>query len=299
MIYRNTKSVIIGRNQNPWTEANLVSLKKNDVPILRRRSGGGTVYHDEGNTNYSIMIPRGMFDRKTTGELVTRSLISLGLPDIGLNHRHDICLGSDKVSGSAYKLTRDRSYHHGTMLINSNLSQLKDFLNPNQSQIVSRATDSVRSPVTNLASRFSNLDHTSFTNSLTRTFLETYYPTLDPDLSPVVINSEELEQDSAIEDEMKELQSWDWTFGQTPEFSNTIPVQLFGSRLDIHLNIRQGKIHNVELISSSVSDRFDQQEITDQLQSILVGQKYGQLELPNDVESEVIKQIVDAVAQQI
>ncbi|KAH9809016.1 hypothetical protein DFH28DRAFT_1134536 [Melampsora americana] len=291
LIYRNSKSVIIGRNQNPWVEANISSLRKNDVPIVRRRSGGGTVYHDEGNTNYSIMIPREIFDRKTTGELVARSLILLGLPDIGLNHRHDICLGPDKVSGSAYKLTRDRSYHHGTMLINSNLSQLKDFLKPNQA---------IRSPVTNLNSAFGHIDHPTFTKSLTRTFLETYYPTFDRDFSPMVVHSEQFEQDSAIEDEMKELQSWDWTFGQTPEFSKTIPVQSSGFNLDIHLSMRQGKIYNVELnISNPMSESFDQQKLLDQLRGILVGQKYGQLEMPTDSqntsETEVIKQIIDAV----
>lgn len=143
-----------------------------------------------------------------------------------------------------------------------------------------------------------------FTNSLTRTFLEAYYPTLDPNLSPIVVDSEQVEQDSGIENEMKELHSWDWTFGQTPEFSNTIPIQLSGFNLNIHFKMRQGKIHDVELtISSPASDSFDQQKVLDQLRDILIGQKYGQLELPNDFEmtpdTEMVQQIVDAVTQQI
>ncbi|KAG0149926.1 hypothetical protein CROQUDRAFT_683740 [Cronartium quercuum f. sp. fusiforme G11] len=263
LIYRNSKSVIIGRNQNPWTEAKVENLRKHDVPLIRRWSGGGTVYHDEGNTNYSIMIPRGMFDRKATGELVVRALRSIGLPNIRLNQRHDICLGLDKVSGSAYKLTRERAYHHGTMLINSDLTSLHELLHPSQAGIVSKATDSVRSPVTNLRSVTPALTHSAFAEALAQAFLETYHNN-SPDPSPHLVVRDQFEGQSVIEEGMKELQSWEWTFGQTPEFSHML------SALGIRIHVRHGKINAVDVPDSPSHEH--------RLQAALVGMRYGEFE---------------------
>ncbi|TKA57245.1 hypothetical protein B0A53_01201, partial [Rhodotorula sp. CCFEE 5036] len=110
-LYRNSPSVIIGRNQNPWKEINLARLRELDIPFVRRKSGGGTVYHDLGNTNYCVFVPRTEFDRKTNAELVVRGLQNLDL--------------AAYVSGSAFKLVNKRAYHHGTMLIDAKLGDLR------------------------------------------------------------------------------------------------------------------------------------------------------------------------------
>ncbi|KAG0341060.1 hypothetical protein BG004_006163 [Podila humilis] len=100
-LYRNSKSVIIGRNQNPWKECNLKQLDKDGVPFVRRKSGGGTVYHDIGNTNYSIMMPRAVFDRRTNVELICRALHELDIPAL-VNERHDIVLDGKKISPNSH-----------------------------------------------------------------------------------------------------------------------------------------------------------------------------------------------------
>jgi lipoate-protein ligase A len=130
LLYRNSSSVIIGRNQNPWIEANIKLLNELKIPLIRRMSGGGTVFHDLGNTNYCVMMPREKFKRSTSVTMIANALQNLDIP-AKVNSRYDIVLGDKKISGSAYKIANNKSYHHGTMLIDTDISQLYDALKPN------------------------------------------------------------------------------------------------------------------------------------------------------------------------
>lgn len=193
-LYVNRPCVVIGRNQNPWLEANLdlLSEKVQGRPVernrksrheflLRRRSGGGAVYHDEGNLNYCVICPKPMFNRDKHAEMVVRALKGVGALQTRVNERHDIVLGRNdqiptnvvqvdsddlespqlkmtpnslKISGSAYKLTGMRAMHHGTCLIDSrDLALLGSYLrSPLRPYIKARGVDSVRSPVGNVSS---------------------------------------------------------------------------------------------------------------------------------------------------
>jgi lipoate-protein ligase A len=193
-LYVNRPCVVIGRNQNPWTEVNLGILNAargthdpqdseppgiGIVDLVRRRSGGGTVFHDEGNLNWSIICPRGDFTRDKNAEMVVRALRKLGIERARVNERHDIVLdqgherrNSDpddthrtpytiaegtlprslKVSGSAYKLTRLRALHHATTLLSSpNLHIITQYLrSPAKHLIQAQGVESVSSPVANI-----------------------------------------------------------------------------------------------------------------------------------------------------
>ena len=197
-LYVNRPCVVIGRNQNPWLEVNLASLKEGrspslsskgdatleNVQLVRRRSGGGTVFHDEGNVNYSVICPPSAFTRDKHAEMVTRAIRDFN-DRARVNERHDIVLDqgraksaqevarisltdmritryrsddpenpSLKVSGSAYKLTRQRSLHHGTCLLNSErVASISQYLrSPARPYIKARGVESVRSPVGNILS---------------------------------------------------------------------------------------------------------------------------------------------------
>jgi lipoate-protein ligase A len=162
-LYTNKPCVVIGRNQNPWIEANLGVLRNEElgVKLVRRRSGGGTVFHDEGNVNYSVICPTPAFNRDKHAEMVVRALNKLGVEKARVNERHDIVVDKEdgegvlkpfKVSGSAYKLTRLRSLHHGTCLLSSpNLEAISGYLRaPAKPFIKARGVDSVSSPITNV-----------------------------------------------------------------------------------------------------------------------------------------------------
>lgn len=192
-LYVNRPCVVIGRNQNPWSEVNLgilnaatgtKELKDTEAPgigavdLVRRRSGGGTVFHDEGNLNWSITCPRNEFTRDKHAEMVVRALRKQGIERARVNERHDIVLDqgherrpSDpedthrtpytvdegiprplKVSGSAYKLTRQRALHHATTLLESpNLHIISQYLrSPAKNHIEAKGVESVSSPVSNI-----------------------------------------------------------------------------------------------------------------------------------------------------
>jgi lipoate-protein ligase A len=211
-LYVNRPSIILGRNQNPWLEVNLPLLNAaqthpgtpsrieneppglGDVDLVRRRSGGGTVFHDGGNVNWTVISPAATFTRDKHAEMVTRALRSCGVSRSRVNERHDIVLdqgisehtgawGPDhdthstpwqstsirplKVSGSAYKLTRARALHHGTALLNSpNLHVIPSYLrSPAKKFIKGRSVDSVSSPVGNIL-----LDNVQFIENVQREF---------------------------------------------------------------------------------------------------------------------------------
>ncbi|KAI9867323.1 MAG: Biotin/lipoate A/B protein ligase [Trichoglossum hirsutum] len=173
-LYTNGPSIILGRNQNPWVEVNLGllgrrggelaggravprALRENPPLLVRRRSGGGTVFHDLGNVNYCVIAPTADFHRDKHAEMVVRALHRLGVTHARVNERHDIVLASDaqstprKISGSAYKLTHRRSLHHGTCLLSSPyLATIPLYLrSPAKAYIRARGVESVSSPVAN------------------------------------------------------------------------------------------------------------------------------------------------------
>ncbi|CEI65468.1 hypothetical protein FVEN_g6123 [Fusarium venenatum] len=229
-LYTNDPCIVFGRNQNPWMEVNLPRLDKfrNDptsvgwtggpVQLVRRRSGGGAVFHDEGNVNFSVICPPAVFDRNKHAEMVVRALSSLGKPNTRVNERHDIVMdipndpiGTYKISGSAYKLTRLRSLHHGTCLLRSpNLKNISGVLrSPAEPFIKTRGVDSVRSPVRNVG-----IENAAFEGAVLEEFARMYG---DAQVREEI--NDKVRELDVISKGYNELQSRDWIYGQTPRFT--------------------------------------------------------------------------------
>lgn len=222
-LYVNRPCVVIGRNQNPWLETNLKLLGQRraaatynaasreyvqshwweNVQLVRRRSGGGTVFHDEGNVNYSVICPTADFTREKHAEMVTTAIREV-TPRARVNERHDIVLdqgellpqdewphpldmhrtrfspnqgdkASLKVSGSAYKLTRQRSLHHGTCLLASaDLPGISRLLASSARPFIrARGVDSVRSPIGNIHGE-SAISHQTFNHSFMKAVIKAF-----------------------------------------------------------------------------------------------------------------------------
>ncbi|OHF02334.1 lipoyltransferase [Colletotrichum orchidophilum] len=259
-LYTNRPSIVIGRNQNPWLEVNLPLLRslssQGAVDLVRRRSGGGTVFHDEGNVNYSVICPPANFDRDTHAEMVVRALRSLGVEGAAVNCRHDIVMtlppppsssgtsanasaaaggnaaasssspttascakpkvnaeNTFKISGSAYKLTRLRSLHHGTCLLSSpNLPRIGNFLrSPAEPFIKARGVESVRSRIRNVGIT----DTSKFEDAVVSEFGKMYG---DFDVREELGDRDALGEEKVTKG-IKELKSREWTYGQTPLFT--------------------------------------------------------------------------------
>lgn len=217
LLYVNEPCVVIGRNQNAWLEADLAELTRLGIELVRRRSGGGTVFHDLGNVNYSVVCPTAAFDRDRHADMVARALASLGRRT-RVNGRHDIVIDDGdvspfKVSGSAYKVTRLRALHHGTCLLRSpNLARISGLLrSPAESFIKARGVESVRSRVANL-----DLGNEEFEAAVVDQFRCMHDGRCD--VREVFTTADVLSIDG-MADTCREMKSADWVFGQTPLFT--------------------------------------------------------------------------------
>ncbi|KAI9163116.1 putative lipoate-protein ligase A [Paramyrothecium foliicola] len=279
LLYTNSPCVVFGRNQNPWLEVNLSRLAQirdnpesvgwTDAPVqlVRRRSGGGTVFHDLGNVNFSVICPPAAFDRDKHAEMVVRALKSLGRGNTRVNERHDIVIdipsgtsnGTFKISGSAYKLTRLRSLHHGTCLLRSpNLSSISGLLrSPAEPFIKARGVESVRSPVRNV-----DIDNADFEGAVLDEF-ETMYG--QPDVKEA-FDADALAVQK-VRDGYEELQSRGWLWGQTPHFTfSTHPYEAdprerpalpFKSKAKLHFEARHGIFDKFAFDGDQRSDSLD------------------------------------------
>ncbi|KAF2690707.1 hypothetical protein K458DRAFT_438530 [Lentithecium fluviatile CBS 122367] len=301
-LYTNRPCVVIGRNQNPWSEVNLGILHAarqgkhapmdteppaiGDVDIVRRRSGGGAVFHDEGNVNWSITCPRTQFTRDKHAEMVVRTLRKLGVDRARVNERHDIVLDQGlkrhvadpqdthataytaheggprpfKVSGSAYKLTRARALHHATTLLASpNLHIIPQYLrSPAKNFIQAKGVESVSSPVGNIG-----LDIDTFQERLQEEFAAMY----DAGAKRLTVQTVGEEQLSIpdVKKGYEELMTDDWMWSQTPQF--TLTLQPYAG-VDMDINVHHGIIKAINAKGSRYGT-----DVLDKIRPALVGQR--------------------------
>ena len=210
-------------------------MKEDDVPVIRRQSGGGTVYHDMGNINYTLLSPKDKHNVKENLELICAVINKLGA-NIYPNCRNDIVTDYDdftyKISGSAFREKKDRAFHHGTLLINADTSRLYNYLHqPVDDSLDAKGVKSHRSKVINLAKISDNI----CISDVFKAFL-THFPSC----SISFINEHTpLENGETIKEEARHLKSWEWTFGKTLPFKKvytdgetTITVDVKGGYLD-------------------------------------------------------------------
>ncbi|KAI9934150.1 hypothetical protein ASPWEDRAFT_26168 [Aspergillus wentii DTO 134E9] len=271
-LYINRPCVVIGRNQNPWLETNLRALyndrvkdgeqrnDEEDAVYVRRRSGGGAVFHDEGNLNYSVISPRTTFTRNKHAEMVVRALHRTGATNTSVNDRHDIVISNEgpidpsepqtrKISGSAFKLTRFRALHHGTCLLDSpNINDLGAFLrSPARGYIQAKGVESVRSPVANVSSVFADALAPFSIQAVIANIMEEFAQLykVNPDAvrrgQRAHANDPELfagddwvagtvgdfqTSEPEIRKGLDELRSLEWKYTQTPQFTfSTFPIE--------------------------------------------------------------------------
>ncbi|PVG00022.1 Lipoyltransferase and lipoate-protein ligase [Serendipita vermifera] len=279
LIYRNDPCVVIGRNQNPWKEMNMAALQAAGLPFVRRRSGGGTVYHDLGNTNFSLHLPRNSFERKKGSALALEALKKLKVPDAWVNDRNDVCVSEYKVSGSAYKIINDRAYHHGTMLLNAEVGQLRDVLRNTKDGMVGRSVTSVRSPVKNIAEMKPGVEHNVFSEALIDSFCSQFSMERAVTLiGEEIMDADHPEEKRYIEHSITELESWEWKYGQTLDFTHRISGKVEGHELDAEINAKHGIITSCRIeprepdLTSAIADAA---QVT---ATYLVGKRYASTE---------------------
>lgn len=295
LFYINKPSIIIGRHQNTLEEINRSYVEANGIHVVRRLSGGGAVYHDLGNLNFSFITTyqRENFQnfRKFT-EPVVRALHNLGVP-AELSGRNDILVDGRKISGNAQYVAKPKMVSHGTLLFDSDLSHVSEALNVQESKITSKGIKSVRSRVANICEFLTqDMSIEDFRDHILRTYFEgaaeiPTYPLSEQDWAAVRALAEE------------RYRSWEWTYGQSPDFNVQKRQRFPGGEIDARLNldVQQGFIRSVkfygdffaegdpaELAQHLVGVRYDRAEITRALQDVPLERYFPGLDLPTFVE---------------
>jgi len=212
-MWKNEPSIVFGRNQNPWKEIYVNRAVENGVHLIRRLSGGGTVYHDLGNLNFSFIESNGRYDEYFHFEMIIDALKQLGI-NLELNKRKDLLIEGKKVSGNAFYLKGNRRLHHGTLLVSSDLSRLWGLLKRKESKIITKGISSVTSEVTSLKAYKSDLTIQAVQNKLVDQFYRMHENEVDILTLDEIVSSYSVQHKNITE----RLKSWAWTYGETPPF---------------------------------------------------------------------------------
>ncbi len=251
-VYRNSPSVVIGRHQNIYEEADIVSARKLSIDLMRRISGGGAVYHDQGNINFSFITQYEKFKFNNYdyfNQPVITALRKLGVP-AEMNGRNDIVSGNVKISGNAQFTSKDRMVSHGTLLFEASLEDLKKILHAPQRGIQSRAIKSVRSKVANISDLLSqpwNID--DFQNYL----LENIFSS-ENGIPLYSFNANQWKEIRRLAEE--KYRKWDWIFGESPIFTFRNKIRYKNKTLTAEMEIKKGMISRIEIKSSSLSVEY-------------------------------------------
>lgn len=243
LFYINEPSIIIGRNQNTLEEINQEYIAKNNIHVVRRVSGGGAVYHDLGNLNFSFITThdiRNVNNFKKFTEPVIKVLKSLGL-DAELKGRNDIQIDERKISGTAQFTNGKRMISHGTLLFNTDLGEVANALNVKMSKIQSKGHKSVRSRVANISEFIGQqMDMATFRSLLLKGLNEESEPFEHYHLSP-----EEWTQVRQLMDE--KYDSWDWNYGHSPRFNIQRTKRFPIGEIDLRVFIEKGYITDIKI----------------------------------------------------
>ena len=251
-LWRNANTVVIGRAQNPWKECNTRRMEQDGVKLARRSSGGGAVFHDLGNTCFTFMAGKPEYDKSISTQIILNALSSLGIQATA-SGRNDLVVikedGERKVSGSAYKETKDRGFHHGTLWLSADLNRLADYLNPDPKKLQAKGITSVRSRVTNLVELLPGIDHQQICAAIEQSFFDYY----DETVAAEIISPQALPDLPGFVEQFAKQSSWAWNFGQAPAFSHLADTRFAWGGIELHFDVLQGAIDRCQIFTDSLN----------------------------------------------
>ncbi len=275
IIWQNEPTVVIGRNQNTIEEVNQSYIEENRIQVVRRLSGGGAVYHDLGNLNFTYIVssgPKTVTNFQKFTEPVLKALRSLGVP-AEFSGRNDLTIEGKKFSGNAQYWSKGRLLHHGTILFNSDLSVVQAALQASQEKLVSKGLKSVRSRVTNIFPYLKRpLSVEEFKQILLKHLLQQKghedYRLNDADLQAIKkLRNERYDQ-------------WAWNYGRSPAFEMEKSRRFPGGQLTLKFNVRRGLIDEIKIYG----DFFGRRDVAE-LAELLRNTAYKKETLRNLLEA--------------
>lgn len=268
ILWINEPAIIVGKHQNTIEEINTRFVKENGIHVIRRISGGGAVYHDLNNLNYTIISNEDKgadFDFKTFSQPVIDTLAELGVK-AEFTGRNDLVINGKKICGNAQAYIKGRVMHHGCLLFNTDLSVLNKALEAPKDKIESKSTKSVRSVVDNI---LPNLPNKITVHEFSDQLLE-HMKSKFPEMKEYTFSEEELaeiEQSRATK-----FGTWDWNYGNSPKFGIERQSRFPAGKLQVFADVVNATIKQIKFFGTFFGNNSNLQEV----ENVLKGVKYTQ-----------------------
>ncbi|ASA98782.1 TPA: lipoate--protein ligase [Streptococcus agalactiae] len=297
ILWINEPAIIIGRHQNTIQEINKEFIDKNGIHVVRRLSGGGAVYHDLNNLNYTIIsnnTQEGAFDFQTFSKPVIDTLAKLGVK-AEFTGRNDLEINGQKFAGNAQAYYKGRMMHHGCLLFDVDMSVLGQALKVSKDKIESKGIKSVRARVTNIVDHLSDkITVQEFSDAILAQMKEEY-----PEMDEYVLSDAELSKIQAMRD--NQFATWDWTYGKAPEYTIERGVRYPAGKITTYANVENSTIKSVKIFGDffgvkPVDDiekmlegvRYDYKDVLAALKTVDTSQYFSRM-----TPEEITKAIVD------
>jgi lipoate-protein ligase A len=247
-IWQNRHTVVIGINQNAWKECHAKELEDSGGFLVRRMSGGGAVFHDLGNLNFTFLVREENYDVARQLDVIVKAIGKLGVK-AERSGRNDILADGKKFSGNAFLDTQGHCYHHGTLLVDVDMSNLSRYLNVSHAKLQSKGVESVRSRVVNLKELAPDITLENLKKALVEAFGEVYGGVPQP-LPPELIDKEEIER------YYQKFSSWEWKFGRKLPFTTELSERFAWGDITLQFCVEGGMIREAVAYSDSMDTTF-------------------------------------------
>jgi lipoate-protein ligase A len=246
-LWQNRHTVVIGRSQNAWTECRFEELEKDGGFLARRLSGGGAVYHDLGNLNFTFLTTDALYDVDRQSEVILRAVRALGV-DAVRTGRNDIETAGRKFSGNAFYHAAGKAYHHGTILVSASLAAAQKYLSVSKDKIESKGVESVKSRIINLTEINSAITIDAMRTSLVAAFDEVYGRKSEAWLTDGA-SSRQAELEARFS-------SPDWKYGKNPPFAFSARRRFSWGGVEIRLDVQNNTIQDAAVFSDAMDEQF-------------------------------------------
>ncbi|WP_320171183.1 lipoate--protein ligase [Maridesulfovibrio sp.] len=285
MLWRNEPAVIVGRNQNTLAEIDESFTRKRGIPVIRRLSGGGAVFHDLGNINFTFIqnaTPSGGLDFQKFTAPIQAALGHMGV-ECAFSGRNDLLIEGKKFSGNAQHFHGGRVLHHGTLLFSSKMADLSGALRVDPEKYRDKAVRSVRSRVTNISS------HLPVPMEVPE-FIERLMDYVSGSAAGEDMSLSREEADSIGSLANERYRTWEWNFGSSPAYNFEKRTRTPGGLLDVCMFVKKGHIQTVRLFG----DYFGVRDIN-QLEGLIVGSKHRRSALEECLADVVLEEYIKDV----